>query len=156
MIIRKAVPADAPVLTALMHASTAYGGDYARILDGYEISVAQVRRDPMFVADDAGRVLGFYSLTNLETPPELDLMFVADAAQGAGVGSQLFEHLRNTARELGISAVRIVSHPPAEHFYLRQGAQRIGVKGPSGRVSWARPILMLHIGAVSAEPPSPS
>jgi hypothetical protein len=41
--------------------------------------------------------------------------------------------------------VKIVSHPPAEGFYLRMGARRIGTMLPGGRVTWARPLLSLSI-----------
>jgi hypothetical protein len=41
--------------------------------------------------------------------------------------------------------VKIVSHPPAEAFYLRMGAQRIGSIIPAGRASWPRPLLSLAV-----------
>ncbi len=130
-----------------MHGSAAYQGEYARILEGYAVSAEQVQRDLIFLATDGETVLGFYSLANVDSAPELDLMFVGDKAQGAGVGAALFEHMRNTAHSLGITKIKIVSHPPAERFYTRMGAERIGLKPPSGRVSWPRPILFLEIGA---------
>lgn len=145
-VIRRASAADAPMLTQLMHASGAYQGRYAAILQGYAISPAQVARDQVYLAADAaGRVLGFYSLAGLGQDAELDLMFVADAGQGTGLGARLFEHMRATARDSGIRAVRIVSHPPAEGFYLRMGARRIGTMLPGGRVDWPRPLLSLPI-----------
>jgi GNAT superfamily N-acetyltransferase len=143
--IRRAVAADAAALSALMHASSAYRGTYAAILQGYAVTPAQVERDIVFAGCGSGRVLGFYSLANLDTEPELDLMFVADAAQGSGVGALLFNHMRDTARALGVGQVKIVSHPPAEKFYLRMGAQRVGSIAPAGRVTWTRPLLRLSI-----------
>jgi GNAT superfamily N-acetyltransferase len=149
--IRRADAADAPVLTQLMHASRAYQGPYAAILRGYAISPQQIARDQVHLAADAdGRVLGFYSLTALadagrELELELDLMFVADAGQGTGLGARLFDHMRATARAYGARAVKIVSHPPAEGFYLRMGARRTGTILPGGRVAWPRPLLSLAI-----------
>jgi GNAT superfamily N-acetyltransferase len=146
LAIRRATAEDAPALTALMHASTAYQGVYASILDGYEITKDQLQDDQVFLAaNDSGQVLGFYSLANVVSQPELDLMFVADAAQGGGVGAALFEHMRTTAHELGLTSVRIVSHPPAERFYARMGAEPSGSKPPSGRVGWERPVFVLKI-----------
>jgi hypothetical protein len=47
------------------------------------------------------------------------------------------------AARLGIASVRIVSHPPAVGFYERMGASRVGVRPPSGRITWCRPVLEL-------------
>lgn len=135
------------MLSALMHGSAAYQGEYARILEGYQVTPGQIQRDRVFLAEDGGKVLGFYSLANIGVEPELDLLFVADAAQGTGVGSALFEHMCNTARDLGIGKIKIVSHPPAERFYIRMGAQTVGAKAPAGKVSWVRPILVLSLVA---------
>lgn len=143
-VIRRARAEDAPVLTAIMHASAAYAGGYARILDGYAVTPEQIARDHVYVAE-AETILGFYSLTMLPEP-ELDLLFVADAAQGRGIGRLLMEHLRATAAAIGVATVRIVSHPPALGFYQTNGARRIGTRPPSGKVGWERPILELAIG----------
>lgn len=128
-----------------MKSVRAYQGAYGAILDGYTLGNAQLARDRIFLAERAGEVLGFYSLI-VESEPELDLMFVSDAAQGTGLGKRLFDHMRETARAHGIVSVLIVSHPPSVGFYERMGAVRAGTKPPSGRVSWERPILRLAIG----------
>ncbi|MCX5401406.1 GNAT family N-acetyltransferase [Streptomyces sp. NBC_00102] len=113
-------------------------------------------------------VLGFYSLvldTNGPDGPdgpngpngtgeprgsaatgELDLMFVADAAQERGIGRLLIAHLRKEAARAGLDAVRVVSHPPAEGFYRRVGAERTGtVPATPPYVMWDRPELTLPI-----------
>ncbi|MGN6313859.1 MAG: GNAT family N-acetyltransferase [Rhodanobacteraceae bacterium] len=149
ILIRRAHADDAPALTALMHDSSAYRGEYAAILADYAISPAQIARDAMFVAEDADAPLGFYSLANVEGEPELDLLFVSDAAQGRGLGALLFRHMLDTARALDIGVIKIVSHPPAEGFYRRMGAKRIGTTKPSGRVAWPRTVLTI-------EAPSPA
>lgn len=144
--IRRAAAADAAALTALTHASSAYDGPYRAILEGYALTPAQIERDLVHVAIDGdGTPLGYYSLVQGVAPQEaeLDLLFVADAAQGRGIGARLFAHMRRAARALGVRRVRIVSHPPAEAFYLRMGAKRIGERAPGGRVAWVRPLLEL-------------
>jgi hypothetical protein len=46
------------------------------------------------------------------------------------------------AREAGLTDVRVVSHPPAEEFYRRLGAERVGTVAPSPpKVAWERPEL---------------
>jgi hypothetical protein len=59
---------------------------------------------------------------------------------------RLLDHLRGQARALGIACIAIVAHPPAEAFYLRMGAERIGTRPPAGRVTWSRPLLSLPVG----------
>jgi len=145
--IRRAFAADADTLTALTHASSAYDGPYRAIIHGYVVTPAQVERDEMHVAlDGDGRVLGYYSLVlDPAGDAELDLLFVDDAAQGRGLGALLFAHMRDRAIARGVSRVRIVSHPPAEAFYLRMGALRAGEQAPRGRVTWTRPLLELAV-----------
>lgn len=128
-----------------MKSVRAYQGAYGAILEGYALGETQLNRDRIFLAESGGEILGFYSLIT-EGEPELDLMFVSDAAQGTGLGKILFDHMRETAQALGIASVLIVSHPPSVGFYERMGAVRTGTKPPSGRASWERPILRLPIG----------
>jgi GNAT superfamily N-acetyltransferase len=105
----------------------------------------QIQRDVVFLAEAGGDILGFYSLI-VEGEPELDLMFVADAAQGTGLGKILFDHMRETARTHAVASILIVSHPSSVGFYERMGAIREGMKPPSGRVTWERPVLRLAVG----------
>ena len=103
-------------------------------------------RHPVFLAEDpAGRLLGFSSLF-LE-PPELDLAFVADDAQGMGIGRLLVDHMIGQAREAGLAGVRVVSNPSAEGFYLRMGAERVGTVGPvAPKATWEWPDLWFTVG----------
>jgi GNAT superfamily N-acetyltransferase len=143
--IRRASACDAEALTDLIHCSSAYRGEYARILENYAVTADQIERDLMFAAEADGVLLGFYSLT-LTGEPELDLLFVADSMRGTGLGRSLFEHMRAEAARRGIERIRIVSHPPATGFYEAMGAVRVGTSPPSGKASWSRPILSLRVG----------
>ncbi|WP_328450565.1 GNAT family N-acetyltransferase [Amycolatopsis sp. NBC_00438] len=134
--IVRATGSPAASLTALMHASSAYQGEYASILDGYTVTPAYIEAHPTFAAMTGDEVLGFYAL--LEEPPELDILFVADAAQGLGLGSRLVAHMLAEARARDIPAVRVVSHPPALPFYLRMGARHTGTIPPKPRRSRGR------------------
>lgn len=127
-----------------MKSVRAYQGAYGVILENDALGEAQLQRDHVFLAEAGGDILGFYSLI-VEGEPELDLMFVADAAQGMGLGKILFDHMRETARTYAVTSVLIVSHPPSVGFYERMGAIREGMKLPSGRVTWERPILRAQI-----------
>ncbi|MEV4056353.1 GNAT family N-acetyltransferase [Amycolatopsis sp. NPDC049688] len=139
--IRRATPAQAGALTALVRASSAYQGEYASILDGYTITPAYVETNPAFTATGDG-LLGFYALVEAE----LDLLFVADEAQGLGVGARLIAHMLAEARRRGLASVRVVSHPPALAFYLRMGARRTGtIPAKPPKVRWERPELRFDV-----------
>lgn len=142
--IRPAVPDDAKALTALMHGSAAYSGNYAGILDGYAITPSQIERDIFHVAEHDGALSGFYSLI-LTGELELDLMFVADSVQGLGLGTMLFRHMTAEAKRRGIASIRIVSHPPSVGFYQAMGAIITGTKPPTIKARWSRPVLTIAI-----------
>ncbi|MGW6289655.1 MULTISPECIES: GNAT family N-acetyltransferase [unclassified Streptomyces] len=145
--VRRAAAGDAGRLTRLVRTSGAYEGPYAPMVEGYRIGPDYIEAHRVFVADDGatGRILGFYAL--LLDPPELDLMFVADSAQGLGIGRLLAAHLREEARTAGLAGIRIVSHPPAEGFYRSIGAEPVGtVRADPPAVMWDRPELLLRIG----------
>ncbi|CAM5455920.1 hypothetical protein SCALM49S_05154 [Streptomyces californicus] len=82
------------------------------MVEGYRVGPDYIEAHRVFVAadDTTDRVLGFYAL--VLDPPELDLMFVADEAQGRGIGRLLAAHLREEARAAGLAGVRIVSRRP--------------------------------------------
>ncbi len=142
--IIRATPGHAGTLTALVHASSAYRGGYASILDGYALTPGYVEANPVFTAVNGGELLGFYGL--LENPPELDILVVADAAQGLGVGARLITHMLAEARGRGLDSVRVVSHPPASAFYVRMGARRTGtIPAKPPKVRWDRPELRFDV-----------
>ncbi|MFB7985823.1 GNAT family N-acetyltransferase [Streptomyces microflavus] len=127
-LVRRATARDARRLTRLVRTSRAYEGPYAPMVAGYRIGPDYIETHRVFVAADRddGRVLGFYSL--ILRPPELDLMFVADEAQGLGIGRLLIGHLR-------------------QGFYRGVGAEPTGtVRANPPAVMWDRPELLLPIG----------
>ncbi|MGP2442439.1 GNAT family N-acetyltransferase [Streptomyces sp. JW3] len=146
--IRRAVARDAKRLTRLVRGSGAYAGKYAAAVAGYRVGPDYLEAHRVFVAvgadEQGGRVLGFYSL--VLAPPELDLLFVADDAQGRGIGRLLVAHMRSEARAAGLDRVRVVSHLPAEGFYHRAGAVRVGtVRANPPAVPWDRPAFEFHV-----------
>ncbi|MFJ9212081.1 GNAT family N-acetyltransferase [Streptomyces sp. NPDC102264] len=178
--IRRATARDARRLTRLVRGSRAYEGPYAPMIAGYRVGPDYIETHRVFVAVATGavatgavatgavatgqaagnaeadadaartdeRLLGFYAL--VLDPPELDLMFVADVAQGLGIGRRLVEHMTDEARGAGLDAVRVVSHPPAEGFYRSVGARRTGtVAANPPAVMWDRPELEIPIPAVA-------
>lgn len=151
--IRRATARDAKRLTKLVQRSGAYEGPYAPMIAGYRVGPDYIETHRVFVAvegdSSAGaRLLGFYSL--VLAPPELDLMFVADDAQGRGIGRRLVEHMMGQARAAGLDGVRVVSHPPAEGFYLSVGGRRTGTEAANPpAVMWDRPELIIPVAPVA-------
>ncbi|MFI2367778.1 GNAT family N-acetyltransferase [Streptomyces sp. NPDC018833] len=143
--IARAAARDTRRLTRLVRNSRAYEGHYAAMVAGYRVGPDYVETHEVYLATgDDDRLLGFYAL--VLSPPELDLMFVADNAQGLGIGRCLIAHMKDRAREAGVEAVRVVSHPPAEGFYLSVGAHRTGtVQAAPPAVLWDRPELLIPV-----------
>jgi GNAT superfamily N-acetyltransferase len=148
--VRRAVARDAKRLTRIVRGSGAYEGKYAAAVAGYRVGPDYIEAHRAFVAvgadEQGGRVLGFYSL--ILVPPELDLLFVADEAQGRGIGRLLVAHMRSEARAAGLDRLKVVSHLPAEGFYHRVGAVRTGTAFASPpAVPWDRPEFEFRISS---------
>ncbi|MFF1628906.1 GNAT family N-acetyltransferase [Streptomyces sp. NPDC058272] len=148
--IRRAVAQDAKRLTRLVRGSGAYEGKYAAAVEGYRVGPDYIEAHRAFVAigadENGGRILGFYSL--VLAPPELDLLFVADDAQGRGIGRLLVEHMQAEARAAGLDRVKVVSHLPAEDFYHRVGAVRTGTAlAHPPAVPWDRPEFEFRVSS---------
>lgn len=146
--IRRAVARDAKRLTRLVRGSRAYAGMYASAVAGYRVGPDYIESHRTYVAvgadEHADRILGFYAL--VLAPPELDLLFVADEAQGRGIGRLLVAHMRSEARAAGLDRVKVVSHLPAADFYHRVGAVRTGTAlATPPAVPWDRPEFEFRI-----------
>ncbi|MGW8556222.1 GNAT family N-acetyltransferase [Streptomyces tubercidicus] len=171
MVIRRAEGRDAGRLTKLVRNSRAYEGRYSSMVEGYRVGPDYIEAHRVFVAVEGGadgagpgeratereagqgteRVWGFYAL--MVEPAELDLMFVADQAQGYGMGRWLIEHMLDEARRAGLDSVRVVSHPPAEGFYRSMGARLVGrVPANPPAVRWDRPELAFLVGPGGEKP----
>ena len=61
-------------------------------------------------------------------------MFVDPGWIGRGIGRQLMAHMREVARQRGVTNVVVDSDPNAEAFYVRIGAKRVGTT-PSGSIA---------------------
>ncbi|QGK69949.1 GNAT family N-acetyltransferase [Allosaccharopolyspora coralli] len=139
---------DADALTRIVRTSAAYAGGYQAMVADDTITTRYLEANRVRVArTDAGGIAGF---TGVLVPGrgepgewELDYLFVADDVQGHGIGSLLLDDLCTEARAADVSRVHIVSHPPAEAFYLRYGARRVGTVPGGGSITWQRPHLLL-------------
>ncbi|MGH7354528.1 MAG: GNAT family N-acetyltransferase [Candidatus Rokuibacteriota bacterium] len=145
-MIRRALPRDAAALTRVAHAAKRHWRYpepwIVRWREGLTLTPGFIERLPVYCAVEGARVVGFYALSGRGAARELEHLWVVPARIGAGLGQQLLEHARATARGDGARFVTIASDPYAVGFYLRMGARRVGnvASMPRGRTL---PLLLL-------------
>jgi N-acetylglutamate synthase-like GNAT family acetyltransferase len=135
--LRRAGPEDAGALTRLaLISKAAWGYDTAFMAAcRAELTVRRenVARDPTYLVEAEGRVLGFYQLGLDGAVAEVRMMFVAPEALRSGLGRRLWAHLEETARAAGVTRLEVDSDPHAEAFYRAMGMRRVG-EAPSGSI----------------------
>jgi len=114
MTIRRARPADAEALYALIHGHEAEGHLLPRSLEDIR------RRASRFVVGEAGGVLqACAELAPLSrTVAEVRSLVVSHHARGKGVATRLLDHLRRRAIEDGHDTLTAFTHDP--RFFVRQ------------------------------------
>lgn len=91
------------------------------------ITADDIAHAPVFVLEEAGRLIGFYALREAGDEALLTDLFVDPDHIGRGHGHRLWEHAAGTARRSGFAALTLHSDPHAEGFYRAMGAVRVGV-----------------------------
>lgn len=129
--IRPAGPADAGALTALALAGKRHWGYPEAWLAAWRgsltITPEYIGANAVACAeDDAGRLVGFYSLEPDGPGLRLENLFLATDLIGHGLGRRLFDHAARAARDRGVTELAIEADPNAEAFYLHMGARRVG------------------------------
>jgi GNAT superfamily N-acetyltransferase len=97
------------------------------------------------VADEGGRLLGFFTVRGGPPEGELDCLYVDPSAIGGGVGRALLQTAVAVARAEGFRALAIHGDPNAEAFYLRHGAIRVGEVPSASIPGRMLPLLRLTI-----------
>jgi predicted N-acetyltransferase YhbS len=139
MTIRKANPAEAPLLSALALRSKAYWGYDAAFMEACReeltLTAEKIRRFPTFLIESSGDVLGFYNLEHInDREVELGYLFLEPQAIGKGFGGRLMQHAKETARQLGYQFMIIQGDPNAGGFYETFGGKKIGSR-PSASIA---------------------
>jgi GNAT superfamily N-acetyltransferase len=147
--ILRAVPGDAPALTDIARASKAHWGYETDLLDLWNsqltVSPEFVRDQPVWVAVEHGRPIGFCAIVAGGEEWEIGHLWVHPEWIGRGIGRTLFERAVAEAASAGATAVRVVSDPHAKGFYLHMGARHVGEEDsvPEGR---RLPLLVFELG----------
>lgn len=153
MDIRRAVEQEAELLCGLAMNAKAHWGYAKEVLEGWRaqltISATDIRAKPTYVAADAGKVVGFYSLeTSQPRCWKLDNLWVIPGYMNQGIGRALVQHALQTAFRGGAAEVTVDADPNAAPFYVHCGAVRRGemaapIPGHPARV---RPQLAFELG----------
>ena len=96
------------------------------------VNPAYIEQNDVFVLEDQGFTVGFYSLAYLANDTRvsavtiekdywLDHMFVLPEYIGRGVDSKLSEHLLQRCRTKKIKEVKILADPNSRGFYEKMG-----------------------------------
>jgi ribosomal protein S18 acetylase RimI-like enzyme len=135
--IRPAEVADAAALSELaLTAKAVWGYDPAFMAAcRAELTVRpeSILRDPTYLIEAGGRVLGFYQLRLDGAAADVSMIFVAPGTLRVRLGRALWTHLEDTARAAGVRRLEVDSDPHAEGFYLAMGMRRVG-EAPSGSI----------------------
>lgn len=130
MNIRRATIEEASALTSIAHEAKRHWGYPEHWIRHWQndltVTPEFISANQVFVAENAGSLLGFYALVVKEQKAELDHLWVAPSHIGSGVGKELFLHAMQQAAQERIAKVEILADPNAEGFYRKLGAHRIG------------------------------
>lgn len=129
-MIRPADANEASALTNIALEAKRYWGYPEHWIKHWEsdltVSPDFILDNHVYVAEENGKIQGFYALIVTGEKAELDHMWVTPAAIGTGVGKALFLDAMERAAELKVNAVEISADPNAAGFYRRMGATQVG------------------------------
>ena len=117
--------------------------------DYYKWLPASIERGDVFVADEAGRVVGVAATERREDGLYLDRLAVDPAKQGTGLGSWLLVRLEEVSRARGDRAMSLVTAEMMDHLirlYRRHGFEIVHRgppdhgKDPHTRVHMVKPL----------------
>lgn len=130
IVIRRALIDEAQELSTLAMRSKAhwpYPQDYLeKCVDALKVDAAYIEQWPVFVAEVAGRVVGFFGLKTVAGEPRLDHLWILPEFIGKSVGSRLFERSVEEAKRLGWTEFWLAADPYAIGFYEKLGAALFG------------------------------
>ncbi len=124
--IRRARGEDSTLLGDITERSSTHWGYPPGFFDwapgASDVPPAYINDNPVYVLEEAGRVVGYYGFTKEGDDLLLDKLFVDLGRIGTGCGKLLWLHAVDTARDLGCREMIIGSDPNAAPFYRAMGA----------------------------------
>lgn len=149
--IRPGVASDARSLSDLALRAKAYWPYDAQFIkdcaDDLRVSPERAAGGLIFVAEDSGKVIGFYGFGNDDSEPEMTHLFLEPEKIGRGFGKKLWNEAIAFAISHGWKSFKIVADPyAAENFYLPMGCKQIGEIESSVRPGRNLPLLRFDCG----------
>lgn len=158
-MFRQADTQDATALTKLSFDSKGYWNypdSYFDIwADELTVSTAYIENNEVQVYSIEDSIAAYYSIVKLDNDIDiggvtlnkgdwLEHMFVASQHIGNGIGTKLFNHLKQRCFELGIVELGILADPNAKGFYLKMGCVYVN-EYPSTIKNRTTPYLKLKL-----------
>ena len=137
-MIRKAKIQEADILTKISFSSKKYW-NYPK--EFYEIwsneltiSSDYIQHNDVFVFEKDKKIIGYYSIVELKDDIEisdikiskgfwLEHMFIEPQNIGKGIGTKLFQHLREWCTSLDVHELGILADPNSRGFYEKMGCE---------------------------------
>lgn len=129
----QAIPDEAITLTRFAKESKAVWGYPSEWMDVWEeelaISPQQIQEETVYkMLDENHRLLGYYRLKREGERSTINGFWIHPSRKGQGLGKQLFNHLVESAKQLGINVIEWELDPNAASFYIRMGGKIVGEK----------------------------
>ena len=83
-----------------------------------------IRAGGLLVSEAEGLIIGFGGI-DLDAAEQLKWLYIVPRYQGAGLGSQLLQHLEKIGWEAGLSFLRLHAAPAAVEFYRKRGYRAV-------------------------------
>ena len=128
--IRRALPEEAEVLTAIAIAAKSHWGYPERWMQIWKPELTYqpeyIEKSDIWVAVTDGAPIGLYTLRAKDGNAWLEDLWVIPAQMGNGIGRALLKHAIQSSKERGYQIMRFESDPNAVGFYIKMGAHQIG------------------------------
>ncbi|MDX1378282.1 MAG: GNAT family N-acetyltransferase [Anaerolineales bacterium] len=128
--IRRAVPNDAPALSAIAYSAKAHWGYPKRWMEIWKpqfdfLPVYFEERDS-WVAEVDGKPIAFYTLEERDNKAWIENLWVHPDYMGKRIGKQLFMHALTRSRQKGHLILQLEADPNALGFYENMGMYKVG------------------------------
>lgn len=159
-MIRSAKAEDADILTPISFESKGYWGYPKAYFEIWHneltITPEYINKNDVLVFKNDRVILGYYSIAELQDDGELsgikikkgfwlEHMFIVQSHIGQGIGTRMFDHLRERCKERRIKEVSILADPNSRGFYEKMGCE-YQKEFPSTIANRTTPLLVLRIG----------
>jgi GNAT superfamily N-acetyltransferase len=158
-VIRAAKCSEADILTKISFESKGYWGYPKAFFDVWtdELTIHSddIQNNDVFVVEKEGAIVGYYSIVELKDDIDvsgirinkgfwLEHMFIEPSSIGKGIGTKMFDHLRDRCRSRGINELGILADPNSKGFYEKMGCEYKG-EYPSSIKGRTTPLLRLKL-----------